>query len=128
MGKTVAAFAHTQRVVADSLAFLAALSAMAERLGELRGTLSRALLPFNSNTSVSDQAHVSAASTTMTGNDVLREVDDRTRHRMKLQAIALRQLVRVKLADDADLDQARTALLSVQTFCHDTLEYCAVNE
>lgn len=126
--KTVAAFAHTQRVVADSLAFLAALSAMADRLGELPGTISRALLPFNSNTSVTDQAHVSAASTAQTGNDVLRDVDDKTRQRMKLQAIALRQLIKVKIADTADLQQARAALLSVQTFCHDTLEYSAVNE
>lgn len=123
---SVRAFHHTQNVATESLKFLSKLTEMAQSMGILRGTLSRALLPFDSNTSVADQANVT--NTRSENQSVLSDIDFKTQQNMKYQAIALRQLVKVKIADDADLDQAKSALLTVRSFCSDTLQYCASND
>ena len=124
--ESVKSFKYTQKMAKQSLLFLDKINEIAQKLGILRGTLSRSLLPFNSNTAVSDQANVSLKNSN-NANSILCKLDRNTRQIMQMQAIALRKLVKVKIADDADLDQCKTALLSIQSFCADTLQFCAIN-
>lgn len=71
--------------------------------------MSRLLLPFDLHTDAGYQANT--AQTAPLGS---RELDglmpDEDRRRLVADAIALRQLIRVKLADCADIEQARMAL------------------
>eukprot|EP01083_Nonionella_stella_P238821 836614_1 len=123
---TEESFMDTQKIANESLLFLAQLSETAQKLGILRGTLSRALLPFDLNTSVSDQAHI--VSNIDGKKSVLCQMNIHLQKQMQSQAISLRQCLRVKIADDADLDQCKTALLTIQSFCADTLQYCNLNK
>ena len=125
---SVRAFHHTQKVATESLKFLSKLTEIAQSMGVLRGTLSRALLPFDSNTSVSDQANTAGVRLKSPHQRLLSSIDFKTQQTMKCQAIALRQLVKVKIADDADLDQAKSALLTVQSFCSDCQTHCSIND
>jgi len=93
----------------------------------MRGTLSRLLLPFDNNTSVADQSE----SLSLSSSSIVSENDNNNEKRfaevdgaigkekrmtMVRNAVLLRKLVRVKIADDADLDQAKKAIESVVTF------------
>ena len=120
----IESFKYTQNTANQSLIFLSKLNAIANDLGILRGTLSRALLPFDTNTSVSDQANVENKSQLNNGVDVLNKIKLSTQQQLKYQLISLRQLVKVKIADDADLDQCRDALLTIKSFCKDCQKYC----
>ena len=135
--RSIESFYEIKHQTFKSLQFLAKLETLSNELGVLRGTLSRTLLPFNSNTSVSDQAAIAIASgnntrmnmnTSMNINSniqssIIASIDIETRNMLVKQAICLRKLVRVKIADDADLDQAKEALQTIQRFCSLMLRY-----
>jgi len=96
-----------------SLQFLDQLDRKAMELKVLRGTLSRMLLPYSEDTAAADQR----ANTPVTGDSPLDSVMDlETRRKMVGNANDLRSLVRVKIADDADLDQAKTAVTEISSF------------
>ena len=97
------------------LGFLTEIEAAARELGLLRGAVSRAVLPFNTETSVKDQAD--------TGDEITEgafgigaQLGAHRWKRMVKDATAVRSLVRVKIADDADLDQAAAALNATVDF------------
>jgi len=120
----------------EGLAFLDKLEALAEELGVLRGSLSRWLLPYDSETPTLDQAAGAAramaamgagatagsstAAQLRAGGVEARLFEERisheTRTHMVQSAVGLRGLVRVKIADDADLGQARAAIGTVLHF------------
>jgi len=75
------------------------------------GELSRCLLPFGSETSVSDQAASGQAA--YGSSELDGRLDNATRKEMVLSATSLRSLVRVKIADDADLMQVRVHTVRV---------------
>mmetsp|Transcript_13342 Transcript_13342/g.31253 ORF Transcript_13342/g.31253 Transcript_13342/m.31253 type:complete len:362 (+) Transcript_13342:83-1168(+) len=95
------------------LSFLDRLEECAARLQMRKGQLSRLLLPFNSETSSGDQA-----STAMPlGDDALAgKLSDSERRELVSQAVTLRKLIRVKVADCADVEQARAALTLISRF------------
>lgn len=126
--------AGTAQAAKDGLVWLDEIDTLAEELGVLRGSLSRWLLPYDSNTPTLDQA----AGATMAAEDGSVEAQLRAggvearlfeasisvedRHRLVASAVQLRGLVRVKIADDADLAQARVAVRTVVAF------FTALNE
>lgn len=82
----------------------------------LRGSLSRWLLPFDNNTAITDQ--ISSV------NSVVESMPDYLRGKLTEKQInylvagvnGVRQLIRIKIADDNDLDQARDALMTAVDF------------
>ena len=84
-----------------------------------KGKLSRWLLPFDSNTNINDQSARRPPSPRTQAH--FREIDARVpaaqKETMMQRATQLRGFVRVKLADDNDLEQARKAMQMTQDFC-----------
>ena len=116
-------FYEIKNIATNSLNFLIKLSQIAKELNVLKGTLSRELLPFNSNTNVSDQASYTNILINNNNSKLIKLIDINTRNEMINNAIMLRKLVRVKIADDADLDQARTACIQIKNLCNDIQKY-----
>jgi hypothetical protein len=116
-----AAIATTSSTVEGCLKFLEKLEEMAVKLSIRKGALSRMLLPFDSETSSGDQA--STASAAPLGNKELDGlIPDDERQKLVAQAIALRRLIRVKVADCADVEQARDSLRLTASFLRELQE------
>ena len=99
----------------SGLFFLKKLDSESSRLGMLRGTLSRCVLPYDENTSTLDQANV--ANGPPAAEDLEKvDLEEEVLSKMRNGAVALRGLVRVKIADDNDLDLAALALQDVLVF------------
>lgn len=73
------------------------------------------LYSYDSNTPTLDQA-AAATSSSATGGEFADRVTPARRATMTASAVGLRSLVRVKIADDSDLGQARDAARAVSTF------------
>lgn len=99
--------------------FLATLFRTARRLKMRKGALSRAVLPFDDQTSLADQSNLSNRRThsleaqNLLARGVVTEDDLQS---LAVEAVSLRALLRVKIADDADLDQADAAVRSLLAF------------
>ena len=95
------------------------LESLAAQLAVPKGKLSRWLLPFDSNTNINDQSARRPPSPRTQAH--FREIDARVpavqKEAMIKDATELRGFVRVKLADDNDLEQARKAMEMTQNFC-----------
>ena len=103
-----------------SVLYLDELEKKASECNMLKGQLSRLLLPYDENTAVdSQEAHDGEGSPL---DDIM---DSTTRVRMTKDASALRGLVRVKIADDADLDQARSAVEEILGFFDKLSKYAS---
>ena len=81
----------------------------------LRGALSRCVLPYDENTSTLDQANVANGPALQSDLDKV-DLGEEVKTRMRDGAVCLRGLVRVKIADDNDLDLAAVAVEDVLTF------------
>jgi len=103
------------RDVESSLYFLNTLEVEAKRMGMLRGGLSRCVLPYDENTSTLDQANVANGPASHDDLDKM-DLDAGTKEKMRAGAMKLRALVRVKIADDGDLDLAMVAVGDVEKF------------
>lgn len=96
-----------------SLSFLERLEDWAKRLKIRKGALSRMLLPFNSDTNSGDQA---ASAEPLGSQELDGRMADEERRDLVAQAVVLRRLIRVKVADCADVEQARESLRLVEKF------------
>jgi hypothetical protein len=108
--------------------FLDEVEYIAKQAGSLKGAVSRWVLPYDDNTSTLDQAapsrRTSEREETGDGRRFIKLCGGGTgKERLVSEAIALRHLVRVKLADDADLDQARQAVSHVSGFVDSLKQY-----
>lgn len=74
-----------------------------------RGSLLQIVLPFDNVTSLSDQADTSH----MTPLKSVPGIPDNTLITLREQAVTLRKLIRVKMADEADLNQAQMAVTTL---------------
>jgi len=110
-----------------SLAFIEEITQLATKSGENRGMLMRWILPYDASTSLSDQSNIAAAGSfagSGTGSAVSAEdqtrfssfTDAAAKQRLTDGALQLRKLVRVKLSDEADLQQATVSIKSVHEF------------
>ena len=103
----------------QSILFLEEIESIAKEYGVLQGALSQWLMPFDSNTSASDQTNIYRL---RTGKyDVfgaqLTEISEEKRVEMIKKMIDVRKLVKVKIADDNDLDLARRTVIDIDAFC-----------
>ncbi len=92
------------------------LNSVAKNLKVLRGALSRWLLPYDNNTRIDEQSsNFKAVSDNMP--DFLKgKLTEKQVHYLVTGVNTVRRLVRIKIADDNDLEQARTALKIILAF------------
>lgn len=81
-----------------------------------RGALSRWLLPFDNNTRIDSQCSTPHSVVQNMPPEFRGKLTERQVHYLVAGANGVRRLVRVKIADDNDLEQARTALITVDRF------------
>ena len=116
----------TARTAEGCMEFLDILDDYSVKLGMRKGALSRLLLPFNSDTDSGDQAN-SAVDAPLGSRELDGLMTDRERQDLVQRAVALRRLVRVKVADCADIEQARESLKLIVEFL-DGLQKAAAQE
>jgi len=110
-----AAIAATLSTAEECLGFLGKLEDWARQLDMRKGALSRLLLPFDSETSSGDQA-TTASQAPLGSPELDGRIPNDERKELVSNAVALRRLVRVKVADCNDVEQAREALKLTATF------------
>lgn len=113
-----AAITATARKAEECVDFLQKLEEAATRLGVRKGALSRMLLPFNSETNSGDQAD-SALESALGSHELDGLMSDDERRELVASAVMLRKLIRVKVADCADVDQAHASLRVLISFLQD---------
>jgi hypothetical protein len=99
----------------NGVKFLQELNETASELGVQQGTLSRWLLPYDNQTSLSDQA---ATAPPLGSSELDGLMSHPQRRRLVSEAVGLRSLIRVKIADNADLEQALAAVKSIDKFMY----------
>lgn len=107
--------ATTTSSVEDGLRFVESLEDWARQLKMRKGALSRMLLPFDSETDSGDQAS-SAALAPLGSQELDGLIPTEERRNLVMQAVAVRRLIRVKVADCNDIEQAREALRLASNF------------
>lgn len=101
----------------SGLIFMDRLATKAKQLGVRKGQLSRWLLPYDLETSVAEQRASTPGTVKVAMPDELAaQLSDRDVAYLVRGATGVRALVRVKIADDNDLNTARDALLTMATF------------
>jgi len=119
--------ANAEQAAAQGLRFIDDLTRFSQQMGENRGLLLRWVLPFDATTSIADQSNVQGAGSyegAGTGSAITPQqdqtfsavIDKTTKAELLAGALALRQLVRVKLSDEADLQQGLRAGTDTHTF------------
>lgn len=82
----------------------------------LRGTLSRWLLPYDQNSRIDEQCSTPHSVVDNMPDIVRGRISERQVHYLVAGANGVRRLVRIKIADDNDLEQARVALQTTKNF------------
>lgn len=82
----------------------------------LRGTLSRWLLPYDNNTRLDGQCSTPHTVSENIPDVAKGKISDRQIHYLVAGANGVRKLVRIKIADDNDLEQARKAIKLADDF------------
>lgn len=82
----------------------------------LRGALSRWLLPYDNNTRIDDQASNFKAVVDSMPDYLIGQLTERQVNYLVTGVNSVRQLIRIKIADDNDLEQARSALELIANF------------
>jgi hypothetical protein len=95
------------------------MNAIAKSLNVLRGQLSRWILPFDSNTRIDTQCSTPHSVAENMPDEFRGKLTERQVHYLVAGANGVRKLVRIKIADDNDLEQARTALQTTNSFFKD---------
>jgi hypothetical protein len=107
---------YTVAATEAGLMFIDQLNALAKGLGVLRGTLSRWLLPYDNNTRIDEQCSTPHSVVDNMPDMCRGKITERQVHYLVAGANGVRRLVRIKIADDNDLEQARVALVTTMTF------------
>eukprot|EP01031_Cornospumella_fuschlensis_P027967 gene27967-33772_t len=103
------------KMVGGGASFFSVFVATSQQRSLSLGALLRQVLPFNEQTSSNDQA-----SSAKQHRDMLR--DDEVLSQLADQAIRIRQLLRVKMADEADFKQAQVALATLHQHMYKILQ------
>ncbi|CAD7946764.1 unnamed protein product [Amoebophrya sp. A25] len=98
----------------DGLQWVADVEHFSQKCGIMKGRLSRLLLPFNKDTDAKDQANIKSD----LGSPELDalKIPMETRKQMVRQALKVRKFLRVKVADDADMDLLKDSLQLILAF------------
>tara|TARA_A100001035_G_C27677131_1_gene451212 strand:- start:325 stop:867 length:543 start_codon:yes stop_codon:yes gene_type:complete len=103
--------------VKGSAGFVRDLTDAAATVNQPRASLLRAILPFDESTSSHDQSKVTSPN--RKAEALLSQLDNNKVDVLREQAVGLRKVIRIKMADEADLQQAIAATDMLRTFCGD---------
>ena len=104
-------------LVAAGLLFMDQIEKRAKEAGVTKGALSRFVLPFDSETDVTDQAApFKKSGLSAEGSQFEGKISDRDLNYLVKGANSMRRLVRIKVADDNDLETAAAALKLTSNF------------
>lgn len=92
------------------------MNSIAKNLNVLRGALSRWILPYDNNTRIESQCSTPHSVVENMPDEFRGKLTERQVHYLVAGANGVRKLVRVKIADDNDLEQARQALITTNSF------------
>lgn len=92
------------------------MNTYAKTLQVLRGALSRWLLPYDNNTRIETQCSTPHSVVENMPDEFRGKLTERQVHYLVAGANEVRKLVRIKIADDNDLEQARQALKTTDAF------------
>ena len=98
------------------LLFMSEMDEVSKSLNILRGTLSRWLLPYDQNTRLDEQSSTPHSVLENMPDSLRGKITERQVHYLVKGANNVRRLVRIKIADDNDLEQARAALKTAMGF------------
>lgn len=98
------------------LLFMSEMDEVSKSLSILRGTLSRWLLPYDQNTRLDEQSSTPHSVLENMPSVLRGKISERQVHYLVKGANNVRKLVRIKIADDNDLEQARAALKTTMAF------------
>ena len=98
------------------LLFMHEMDEVSKSLQILRGALSRWLLPYDNNTRIDEQSSTPHSVVENMPDNLRGKLTERQVHYLVKGANNVRKLVRIKIADDNDLEQARTALKTAAEF------------
>jgi hypothetical protein len=107
---------YTVAAAEAGIMFTDQLNSAAKSLGVLRGTLSRWLLPYDNNTRLDEQSSTAHGVIEAMPEEFRGKLTERQVHYLVAGANSVRKLVRIKIADDNDLEQARQALKTAIAF------------
>lgn len=92
------------------------MNSVAKSLHVLRGALSRWILPFDNDTRIESQCSTPHSVVDKMPEEFRGKLTERQVHYLVAGANGVRKLIRVKIADDNDLEQARQALQAINVF------------
>lgn len=92
------------------------MNCFAKNLHVLRGALSRWILPFDNDTRIESQCSTPHSVVDKMPEEFKGKLTERQVHYLVAGANGVRKLVRVKIADDNDLEQAKQALQTINVF------------
>jgi hypothetical protein len=92
------------------------MNTTAKSLSVLRGAISRWILPFDHNTRLDGQCSTPHSVVENMPEEFRGKLTERQIHYLVAGANNVRMLVRIKIADDNDLEQAKTALKTSDKF------------
>merc|ERR1712167_100487 len=112
-------FQETHEKAIRGVNFLDNLEKQAGELDVQKGALIQSILPFGTETSAADQSDIQNKDVT----GPAAELPDEIRQTLVDDAVSLRKLIRVKIADNNDLEQAKDAVTSLKVFCDGVVRY-----
>jgi hypothetical protein len=107
---------YTVAAAEAGIIFIEQMDTISKAIQVQRGALSRWLLPFDNNTRIDMQCSTPHSVVENMPDEFRGKLTERQVHYLVGGANGVRQLVRIKIADDNDLEQARLALLTTDRF------------
>lgn len=109
---TESAWRQLSTVIKESSSFFQLLSSTANSNNISQGTLIRIVLPFDEDTSSNDQSIINSKSHSSNVN-YTDTINESSLIILREQAVSLRRLIRVKMADEADIQQVILYILNL---------------
>ena len=100
-------YARLKRDITAAFEWHEAMVKVAKSNGLTLGTLCRLVLPFDVNTDARDQSNIPASNAPLEGTPELPTLE------LRSGAVLVRKMLRIKLADEADMKQAKQAITMI---------------
>ena len=113
---------YTLGAAEAGLLFMEQIEIMAKQCGCSKGALSRFVLPFDTDTQIAEQATFNKVGWSVSNSQFAGKISDRDLNYLVQGANSMRRLVRIKVADDNDLETAAAALKMTTEFLKRTVE------
>jgi len=114
---------YTLGAAEAGLMYMEQIASCAKEVGISKGALSRYVMPFDDQTSIAEQARGEReVGRGWLGEDISDKISSKKINYLVKGANSMRKLVRVKVADDNDLETAELALKTTKSFIEGCLE------